>query len=101
MKRFIPIICIIVILVVLSLVGFQYKFVKNLYPTTMVVTEVDYKTDIVTMEDFNGNIWQFEGTEDWMTGDIVGCIMDSKGTDLIYDDEIVKIRYTGYFEECF
>lgn len=71
---------------------------KNLYPLTTVVYNISEATDTVTVEDYNGNLWQFKGVEDWNLDDICTCIMDSKGTLLIKDDEIVKVRYNGWFE---
>lgn len=71
---------------------------KNLYPLTTVVYNISEATDTVTVEDYNGNLWQFKGVEDWNLNDICSCLMDSKGTMLIKDDEIVKVRYNGWFE---
>jgi len=71
---------------------------KNEYPLTTVVYNVSEATDTVTVVDFNGNLWQFKGVEDWQVGDICSCIMNSKGTELIKDDEVKKERYSGYFE---
>lgn len=69
---------------------------ENLYPLSTVVFRTNLATDTVTVEDFNGNLWQFTGVEDWMEGDICACIMDSKGTRLIKDDEIVSVQYCGW-----
>ncbi len=71
---------------------------ENLYPLTTEVYDISEATDTVTVIDYNGNLWQFKGVEDWNLEDICTCIMDSKGTDLIKDDEIVKVRYNGWFE---
>lgn len=71
---------------------------ENLYPMTAVVTAVNYETDMVTMRDFNGNLWQFEGCEDWSKNDVVACIMNDKGTPIIFDDEIVDLHYEGWLE---
>ena len=71
---------------------------ENLYPMTCVITDVNYETDIVTMKDFNGNLWQFKGCEDWLTDDVVACIMNDKRTPIIYDDEIVDLHYEGWLE---
>lgn len=74
------------------------KFFENLYGLTTVVFSVSYSTDIVTVEDFNGNLWQFDGAEDWVEGDICTLIMNSKGTAEIKDDTIISVRYSGYFK---
>ena len=74
------------------------KFFENLYGLTTVVFNVSYSTDIVTVKDFNGNLWQFDGAENWVEGDICTLIMNSKGTIEIKDDTIISVRYSGYFE---
>ena len=66
-----------------------------LYPTCGIVTETDETTDTVTFTEPNGNRWSFEGVEDWQEGDRIAVIMDDNGTEDIYDDEIVSVRYKG------
>lgn len=66
-----------------------------LYPNIAYVVEIDYATDTLTVEDLVGHLWIVEGAEDYMKGDLVSMIMDSKGTDLVYDDEVVKMHYCG------
>lgn len=69
---------------------------KNVeYAKTAVVTEISYEEDSVTVTDGNGEIWVFYGCEDWQKGDICSLLMDDKGTELIYDDEILKPIYSG------
>ena len=65
----------------------------NIYPLLTTITEVDRNKDLVTVEDNNGFIWQFEGTDDWEEGDLCNCLMNSKGTEKIFDDEIIMTRY--------
>lgn len=65
---------------------------QEIYPKTMLVSEIDTACDTVTAVDFNGNEWQFYGVEDWEIDDIVSCIMDTNGTTTIYDDKIVDVR---------
>ena len=72
------------------------KMEKNIYPETMIVKEV--KNDLVTIETASGILFQFEGAEDWEVGDICSCIMDSKDTETIYDDEIVRTKYSGWIK---
>ena len=74
------------------------KFFEGFYGLTTIVFNVSYSTDIVTVEDFNGNLWQFDGAEDWTEGDICTLIMNSKGTAEIKDDTIISVHYSGYFE---
>lgn len=68
------------------------------YPMTTVVSEINEKADEVVCIDFNGNEWVFTGVEDWIVGDIASMIMNDKGTPIIYDDEIVSVRYDGWLE---
>ena len=70
----------------------------NLYPTTTVVYKLDRENDLVTVKDANGNLWQFEGCEDWEINDICSMLMNDYGTTSIYDDEIVMVRYSGTTE---
>jgi hypothetical protein len=70
----------------------------DIYPTTAIVREIDYDNDVVYCEDCNGDMWAFEGIEDWDIDDIVSMIMDDNDTEWIHDDIIVQIRYGGYAE---
>ena len=72
---------------------------NSFYALTVKVIDVDYENDVVTCEDFNGNLWSFYGCEDWCEDDCAGLLMDSKGTDLIYDDEIISAKYCGWILE--
>lgn len=69
------------------------KTETNVYPLLTTVTEVNRNKDLVTVEDNNGFIWQFEGADDWEEGDLCNCLMDSRGTEKIFDDEIIMTRY--------
>ena len=68
------------------------------YALTTKVVELDRENDVVVCEDFNGNLWEFYGCEDWQIDDIASLRMDNNGTPTIYDDEIVSARYNGTFE---
>ena len=72
--------------------------VDNLYPITGIVTEINRHEDTVTFVDCAGNAWSFYGAEDWCEGDIASCIMYDNGTELIYDDEIIRVHYAGAIE---
>ena len=69
---------------------------ENLYPEAMIVVAVDYESDIVTCETSTGIRYEFFGTDDWHPSDIAACIMDSVGTEIVYDDEILSARYSGW-----
>ena len=68
------------------------------YALTTKVVKLDRENDVVVCEDFNGNLWEFYGCEDWQIDDIASLLMDDNGTSTIYDDEIVNVRYNGTFE---
>ena len=74
--------------------GFLSSKVNDLYPATGVITDIS--DDVVTYEDFNGFKWQFYGAEDFSIGDVVSVMMNDNNTPEIFDDEIVKVRYSGY-----
>lgn len=76
----------------------QTKVEETIYALTTKVILVDYTTDIVWCEDFNGNVWEFYGCEGWAVGDIASLLMNDKGTESIEDDEIISARYNGTFE---
>ena len=86
----------LIAIIVLGIISLKHS--ENLYGLTTVVFDVSYATDTVTVEDFNGNLWQFDGVEDWVKGDICTLVMDSKGTAEIKDDTIISVHYSGYFE---
>ena len=71
----------------------ERKQVKNLYPLSTVVTEINIKDDSVTVEDPNGNLWDFYGIEDWEVGDGCSLLMDNNGTENIEDDIIISTQY--------
>lgn len=68
------------------------------YAMTTKVIKVDKPIDTVTIQDFNGNLWQFKGIKDWTEGAICSCIMNDNGTDSIKDDKIISTHYDGWFE---
>ena len=69
---------------------------KHLYPLTATVTEIN--NDTVTVEDTNGNLWSFNGAEDWQVGDGCALIMHDNSTSDIRDDVIISTRYQGKTE---
>ena len=98
MKKNFRVIVITVLITVVWLGIISLKHSENLYGLTTMVFDVSYATDTVTVEDFNGNLWQFNGVKDWVEGDICTLVMDSKGTAEIKDDTIISVHYSGYFE---
>ena len=86
---------------------FSVLIALGLYAQTFVVTEVvttpatemTVESVVIVCEDFNGNQWEIPTDDgDWFEGDIVTAILDTKGTDTIYDDEVVCARYSGTIE---
>lgn len=69
---------------------------KHLYPLSTTVTEIE--NDTVTVEDTNGNLWSFDGAEDWEINDTCALIMDDNSTKDIRDDTIISTRYQGKTE---
>ncbi len=77
---------------------FQFVFILfllGLYPTAGKVVEIDRETDTFTIETFSGQMWIYEGVEDWEVNDYCAMIMDSNDTESIYDDVISDIKYIG------
>ena len=67
------------------------------YPLCGTVVEINRENGKVMVEDFNGNLWTFEGCEDWLEGDICAMIISDEATpDTIYDDVIIQTRYCGW-----
>lgn len=65
-----------------------------MYSRSAVVVGVDYTADVVTVEDSTGNLWNFEGVEDYDLHDCVALTMSDNGTDWdIKDDKIIEARY--------
>ena len=70
----------------------------EVYPQTFIVENIEEENDLLVLLDFNDNEWEWEGIEDYAIGDVVAAIMDDNETDIIYDDEIITIRYAGYMK---
>lgn len=68
----------------------------GIYPAAGTVTELDHAADLVTVQTASGHVWQFEGVEDWQTGDACALLMNDAGTpDDVTDDLIINARYTA------
>lgn len=71
---------------------------SDIYPTTFVVCELDYEADVVTVINFDGELYTFNGCRDWDIGDLISAEMWSNGTCLdITDDVILTVELSGYF----
>lgn len=69
---------------------------SNYYALTAIVINVDYENDIVSAQDYNGNVWTFEGAADWMKDDCVSMVISDRGTDKIFDDRVVSVRFNSW-----
>lgn len=86
----------VVLVLVLWLSSVQGK--AETYALTTVVVSLDYDADVVECMDFNGNVWAFDGCEDWQLMDVCALSMDDNDTATIYDDVIVSMRYNGWLD---
>jgi len=66
------------------------------YGKCAVVVGLEANSDAVIVEDISGNIWAFYGIGNWQLGDCVILLMDSRGTESIYDDAILTAHYGGW-----
>lgn len=68
--------------------------IPHFYPEAGIVRELDFTTDSVIFETANGNLWSFNGIEDWCIDDQIAVIMYDNGTtETIHDDVIISARY--------
>ena len=105
MKKMISVLVILVVMVCGMCIGANANasegrnFNENhIYSLTTVVECVDYDHNRVYCKDFNGEVWCFNGCEDWIEGDIASMVMFDNGSKIIYDDEIISVKYCGWFE---
>lgn len=75
---------------------YNAKQISHLYPLSTTVMQII--NDTVTVEDSNGNLWSFNGAEDWDINDSCALIMDDNSTKDIRDDIIISTRYQGRME---
>lgn len=68
----------------------------NYYPLVTKIVRFDEENDEVFCEDSNGFLWSFYGIEDWSIDDTAVLLMDNMGTQLIFDDAIVKTKYDSW-----
>lgn len=72
----------------------------NLYPLTGIVTDIQSgenpEVDLVTITCSNGNMFSwYADTGNYEINDLASCIMDSKGTKYVDDDEVLLAHYAG------
>lgn len=66
---------------------------KEYYATNLVVTKVDRKKNKVYGKNWCGYCYPFKGVNDLEKGDIIACIMWTKGTKSIKDDVIITAKF--------
>ena len=65
-----------------------------IYSEAMEIVEIN--DDVVMVSTSTGILYEFEGAEDYMVGDIVAVTMFSNGTRIVLDDVILSVRASGY-----
>lgn len=97
-KTIIALALIIALAFTVSIIAGLYgtKTESKIYPLTTKVLRVDYENDIVVCIDCNSNFWEFEGAEDWEAEDCATLLMNDKGTEDIFDDEIISAKYSAW-----
>ena len=102
MKTIIAIICMLASMFTVSNKPVKISDVCNtkLYAmgTRCVSVEIlNNTTDVVTVENCNGNQFAFEAPRyDFFEGDDVSCVMSDMGTPSILDDAVVSATYDRY-----
>lgn len=66
---------------------------QNTYANLTTVVNVDRTNHIVTCEDYNGNLWEFEEDDEWYEGDLCNLVMFDCETAEVTDDVIVRATY--------
>ena len=63
----------------------------------LVAVVVRVRDEVVTCQDFFGNLWCFEEDDEWNEGDVVAFVMNDMNTPgVIEDDEITSVTFNGY-----
>ena len=65
----------------------------------MIVYDIDYKNDVVTLATATGILYQYYGIEDADIDDLEAVIMFDAGKEgYVLDDIILRHRYAGFTE---
>ena len=68
----------------------------NIYTKTAQVYDINEETNIITLEDFHGNLWQYRGIEGWEEiNALCVIIFDNNKTEEITDDIIIRVDPQG------
>lgn len=71
---------------------------QNTMEYSQVLEVVEIENDLIYLVDWDGNEWIWEGAEDWKVGDFAAATMSTNGTNNIYDDAIIELKYTEITE---
>ena len=66
---------------------------KEVYSTNLIVKKIDRKKNIVYCKNWSGVQYKFYGVEDLEKGDVISCVMYTKGTSKISDDIVLSAKY--------
>lgn len=94
---------IIFLVVVMFAFGFlwgssiHYK-IYHTYPKITTVYSISEAKDEVIVIDCAGELWSFNGVENWKIGDTCNCIMFDNCTDSIQDDEIIIHKKDAWYQ---
>lgn len=66
---------------------------KEYYATNLVVKKIDRKKNKVIAKNWCGIPYSFTGVNDLEKGDIIACIMWTKGTKSIKDDTVITAKF--------
>ena len=61
---------------------------------SQILEVVEIENDLIYLVDCDGNEWIWEGAENWDIGDYTTATMNTNGTEVIYDDIIINLKYT-------
>ena len=93
MKKFLLVFPVLGALLLLY-ISSQVYMSAHIYPETAVIIEINDETIIAYSA--NGNRFTIHASpEDWFPGDLVSLVMYDNNTDIVYDDVILQIRYSG------
>lgn len=85
-----------IIAIIVLMMGFIFFAKCTMFETnnnySLQTTVISVSDDIVTVIDNNGNMWEFEGAEDWEVGDECICTMNNNSTNIITDDIIIEVK---------
>lgn len=66
---------------------------KEFYATSLIVKKIDRKKNKVTAKNWCNYTYYFTGVNDLEKGDVIACIMYTKGTSSIKDDRVISAKF--------